>query len=599
MKQVIFKKLTIQNFLSVGNDPVTIDFKKGINIITGINLDKEGSKNGVGKSCILDAINFCIFGETIRELKKEHIVNRYTQSNCKVSLEFVVIDNQESNTYLLTRGIQPTALQLLHIGQPEPNITKSSIPKTTEFVEKLINCTPEVFQQSILMSINSTTPFMAQKKVEKRKFIEGVLKLSVFSEMLNAARIQYNDTKKESDLEKNALSDLISSLDKYYFQQNNFDTLKTQKLQELNDRKIKNILEIKKLKGEIKSIDPNLIQELKDNLILIEKKEKEFTSKIHEYNAEIFNINSNINIAEQNIKNLKELGLSCEKCKRPFTDQDIKKNNEQVKIYETEITVLTSKLAFVKIELNQHKELIEKCNKGKFKFQDNLHKIELSKSENNNIEDKINHLLTLNKQIEKDMEAEADRASGFKHLIEEGEVKKTTINDRVMQLCKKTDILEAVKFVVSEEGVKSFIVKKILTLLNNRLSIYLNKLEANCKCTFNEYFEEVIIDDKGKECCYHNFSGGERKRIDLAMLFTFQDIRRLQGDVAINLSMYDELLDSSLDGKGIECVLSVLKDRVEKYNEAIYIITHNPLAMNITVDSVIQLVKQNGITKLA
>ena len=150
-----------------------------------------------------------------------------------------------------------------------------------------------------------------------------------------------------------------------------------------------------------------------------------------------------------------------------------------------------------------------------------------------------------------------------------------------------------------EKRAEDFIVKKILTLLNNRLAIYLNKLEANCRCSFNEYFEEVILDDKGHDCCYYNFSGGERKRIDLAMLFAFQDIRRLQGDVSINLSMYDELLDSSLDGKGIECVLNTLYERVENYDEAIYIITHNPLTMNITISSTINLVKSNGITKLA
>ena len=599
MKQVIFKKVSIQNFLSVGNEPIVIDFKTGINIITGVNLDKEGSKNGVGKSCILDAINFCLFGETIRELKKDHIPNRYTKSTCQVSLEFDVVDTSNTNTYILTRSIEPTSLKLIHVGQPEPDITKSSIPKTTLFVEKLINCTAEVFQQSILMAVNNTVPFMAQKKVEKRKFIEGILKLGVFSEMLNTARLQYNDTKKESDLEKNALSDLITLLDKYYFQQNNFETLKIQKIQELNERKKQNDNEIEKLNNEVKSIDSKILSKSKKNLLLLEQKENEFTNKIHNYNTQISDLNSSINIIQQNIKDLKELGLYCNKCNRPFTVQDIEKINEQIKTNEEQIKTITTELTNANKELNQYKELAEKCNKGKFKVQNILHNFELTKSKNDNIKDRINHLTSLNKHIERDIEIETDRPSAFSHLIEESEAKKTALNDRVMQLCKKTDILEAVKFVVSEEGVKSFIVKKILSLLNNQLAMYLNKLDAPCKCIFNEYFEEVMTDNKGKKCSYHNFSGGERKRIDLAMLFTFQDIRRLQGDVMINLNMYDELLDSSLDGKGIEHILLILKERVRKHNEAIYIITHNPLAMNISVDNVIQLVKQNDITRLA
>ena len=89
-------------------------------------------------------------------------------------------------------------------------------------------------------------------------------------------------------------------------------------------------------------------------------------------------------------------------------------------------------------------------------------------------------------------------------------------------------------------------------------------MDANCVCKFNEYFEEEIKNDKGQECSYFNFSGAERKNIDLACLFTFMDIRRMQGDVSYNLVMFDELLDSSLDEKGVELVLSILKERVDQ-----------------------------------
>ncbi|NBW57023.1 hypothetical protein EBR43_04425, partial [bacterium] len=114
---------------------------------------------------------------------------------------------------------------------------------------------------------------------------------------------------------------------------------------------------------------------------------------------------------------------------------------------------------------------------------------------------------------------------------------------------------------------------------------------------FNEYFEEEIIDDKGKPCSYFNFSGAERKNIDLACLFAFMDIRRLQGDVTYNFSIYDELFDSSLDEKGVDLVISILNERVQKYNESVMIISHRKESVKSASGSVIFLEKRNGITR--
>ena len=127
-------------------------------------------------------------------------------------------------------------------------------------------------------------------------------------------------------------------------------------------------------------------------------------------------------------------------------------------------------------------------------------------------------------------------------------------------------------------------------------------MDANCLCIFNEYFEEEIVDEKGKMCSYFNFSGAERKNIDLACLFAFMDIRRLQGSVSYNFSVYDELLDSSLDERGVDLVLGILRERVDKYNESIMIISHRKESINIGTHyknqgGVIYLEKENGITR--
>jgi ABC-type multidrug transport system ATPase subunit len=166
----------------------------------------------------------------------------------------------------------------------------------------------------------------------------------------------------------------------------------------------------------------------------------------------------------------------------------------------------------------------------------------------------------------------------------------------VDKLNNELNILETVKFVLSEEGIKSFIVKKILKVLNSRIAYYLKKLEANCLCQFNEFFDEEIIDENSQQKSYFNFSGGERKRIDLACLFAFADIRRLQGDVNFSTVFYDELLDSSLDDKGVSLTLKVLRERFNENNESCYIITHRGPEVLSKAEHVIHVTKQNGIS---
>ena len=174
-----------------------------------------------------------------------------------------------------------------------------------------------------------------------------------------------------------------------------------------------------------------------------------------------------------------------------------------------------------------------------------------------------------------------------------------TVQSQIDSLKAELTRLDIIKFIVSEEGVKSYIVKKILQVLNNKLTYYLKQMDSNCICLFNEYFEEQIFDERGKLCSYFNFSGAERKNIDLACLFAFMDIRRLQGDVVYNFSVYDELLDSSLDEKGIDLVLSILQDRVSRYNEMVYIISHRKESITLVgehIGEVITLKKHKGIT---
>ena len=181
MKYVDFNSVKIRNFLSIGQEPVEISFRQGLNVITGVNKDKEDRRNGVGKSTIADAIHFAIFGETIRELSKEFIVNSINKKNTYVELKFQVNENNTTKDYRIVRKLKPTKCYLY---VNDIDLTESTIPNTNKRIKNILNSSPEVFQNCVIMSLNTTLPFMAQRKVEKRKFIEGILNLEIFSEML-------------------------------------------------------------------------------------------------------------------------------------------------------------------------------------------------------------------------------------------------------------------------------------------------------------------------------------------------------------------------------------------------------------------------------
>jgi ABC-type dipeptide/oligopeptide/nickel transport system ATPase subunit len=181
--------------------------------------------------------------------------------------------------------------------------------------------------------------------------------------------------------------------------------------------------------------------------------------------------------------------------------------------------------------------------------------------------------------------------------IEESEKKILQLEKSLEFVKNELKTLNSVKFILSEEGVKTYIVKKIINVLNNRLNYYLNRLEAPCKCNFDEMFEETLINEQGKEVSYFNFSGGERKRIDTAILFTFQDILRFHSGTSYSLNMYDELLDCALDVRGTDKILEILIEKSEKYNESIYIITHKQSEISNS-NNTIFLEKNNGVTTI-
>jgi len=599
MKFINFHQVSIKNFLSVGADPVKVTFKPGLHIITGVNKDKQDRRNGVGKSTIADAIHFAVFGSTIRELKKENIVNHLTGSGTEVELDFSVTNDDKTTEYKVVRMLEPSRCKLYINGNDE---TRDSIANTTEYVCDVLNVTQDIFQNCIVMTVNHTIPFMAKKKVEKRKFIEGIFNLEVFSNMLSQLRTEYNDVKRDLDVEQARFLEADKSLNQYKEDKQEYIKGKEEKLKKLSLRKTSNNEKLENLKLKTFDTDGKELDGIVETIKALEKNLENCENKITEINNKITELSTT---GKHKKEILGKIGTDNEKCPvclksvdehdREYIEKEQQSLKEEIKKCASSIVTNNDNLTKVKnLKLNIKSQIAQSTELL------NEHTIKITESQNT--QKNINQLIEWNREIDQDVKILNLENKQYDEVIDKQQARLDEIKLKIQDVQHKIGILDVVKFVVSEEGVKSYIVKKLLQVFNSKLAYYLSKMDANCLCIFNEYFEEEIVDEKGKICSYYNFSGAERKNIDLACLFAFMDIRRLQGCVAYNFSIYDELLDSSLDEKGVDIVLDILRERVEKYNESVMIISHRKESIKIgshykNPGEVIFLQKENGITR--
>jgi len=724
MRSIQFNTISIKNFLSIGNDPVEITFTPGLHLITGVNKDKDGRRNGVGKSTIMDAIHWGLFGTPLRDINKATIANFNSKGQCVVTIEFIGNINGKSSVYKIVRILNPSKC-IIYIDGVDS--TLSTVAKNNEFIESVLGFTSPLFKNSVILSINNSQAFLAQDKITKRKFIEGVFNLEVFSDILIDVRQKSIEEKKRIDILQTKIDSKKQNIDVYIGQRDVFDKQTEDKIvdidnqikkyvSQLNDTKGKlvditsisdklKILKDKRLEliSSISSLDDQKTSKLSDIQILksrvstIQKdKELYLADFISNTKAEILalqneksriitNFENDIKIKKLNLERVKDDAIKlfksgnntkialieremveyvkstqatiCPTCKRPLTDKiEIdqsridKWNNElyTLKNEEPPVNILeefnrdmlavdsmmvdNSIISDIDIKITNLKNIepdktkiaeFDKCindieaqikttlqditelqtkrdslqHEGLQKIDSALESIQNIINTNNKLNVEIEFCNRQIEQLNTQLKSIQESKNPFISMLDIANKELGNLNVEMDDSQKMYNIYETAKYIVSEEGVKTYIIKKLLSVLNGRIDYYLRKLDSNSTCVFNEYFEETIKNDKGVECSYFNFSGAEMKTIDLACLFAFMDLRRMQGDVSINISMYDELFDSSFDEKGLDHVTDILKERVITNNEAVYVISHRKESLKSVTGEVITLEKQNGITK--
>lgn len=598
MKFITFKKIQIKNFLSIGEEPVIIEFKPGVNFITGTNSDVPGTKNGVGKSSIVAAFSFAIFGKTLKDLAIRNIPNNLVKGTTQVILEFNCNSTKGNNNFKIIRELNPSSLKVFKDGRDK---TRDSIPNTTTYILEVLSTSQEVFKNCIAMQANNTVPFMSQGKTDKKKFIESLFNLDVVTQMFKLVKDDINISKRELDIESKLVEQINSNIFDYTSKQRKeLERIANQKQKKELEKQIiekdihKISLKISKLKEEearlskIK-VSENILNAIKNDI----GKTREAQMRIA---ADLGAIKNEKKTISEKIDTLLKFGPVCAECNRPFTDKDQIEIKHSIKELQDKLL----KKEEEKEKLNKLIALAQDIQQKKQKELNQLRDLEWEISNNKSAIKAETDTLKLKEDLLKQYqvhEKESEEKDIFKDLIEKAEKEKAKKEEVIKDINASLAKFEVARFILSEEGIRAYIIKKLLDLLNFRIKYYLTKQNSQYSLSFNEVFEEEILNKRGIMVSYGNLSGAESKMLDLACIWAFRDILKLQGSVSYNVSFYDEILDSSLDKTNSEIVCNILEEFAQKEDQAIYLISHKPDFFKAGIGEIIQLDKHNGITK--
>lgn len=595
MKKINFKRLYAKNFLSIGDEPVEVDFKEGFNIITGVNKDEGDIRNGVGKSTIVSAFYFAIFGSTLHDIQNQaFIVNRKNGEKCVVRLEFEDVSSKHGTEYfVIERKLAPKSLK---IWKNDVEKTKSTIPETNKYIKEVLSLNEDVFKNCIIMQANNTIPFMAQRKSDKKNFIESIFNLGVFSDMLKLMRDDVKEVKRNYDVENKALEILESNVEDY--------ELKLEKLK-------KDIADSKeKFKADEEAIDKKISEttesikalelKLKDNsnigsiseIEVKRKKYKEYSDKIREIKAQL---KANISLNHSKYKELCEIKDVCPTCKRPYDKDVIELTNSKKAEISSENQSLKEKLALADTKSAGIDEVLAKCEKDIAAYNRKVNEAYILEGKIENYKSAIKVYNEQKKSLATKYTF-SDTREMLKEMLDKANSDLSAKKESVSSLELELGKLNICEYILGDSGVRSFIVNKLLDILNGRIKYYLNSFKSMFDFSFNEFFEEEIKDSNGIICLYGNCSSAEQKKIDIAIIFAFLDVLKYHQQIEYNIAFYDEILDSSLDTKSLETVVNFIAEQSVLNSKCTYVITHKSDLQLPPVTETIYLNKINGFT---
>lgn len=596
MRRIKYKKITIQNFLSIGNDAIEIEFKEGLNLITGQNIDNPERKNAVGKSSVMSAYFYALFGETIGKIKNEYIVNNITKGKGRIELQFDVETTENTQSYKIIRQVKPTKVELW---KGDEDITRDSIANTNKYICDLLGTNSIIHKSCDIMTLSDTTPFMLKNAAEKRKFIEDIFNIEIFGLMLKDLKKYISENKNEMGISSARIDELKMSIDSYNQQYLNIKKQIEERSDILNKRKQEITNKIKNIELKLKELpDDENIEDLETQYLKLGDVWNKIDGKIGKLQIKNIEITKDVDLLKKELTKMNSVdGAECDKCFQKISHDHIQYINSKKEELKNNINVHNDELSKIINEKDEWLIKKTKIQRNITKINDNIQKQKESIQKRINLNNILKEYQDSLNNLNDDFKNSIISTESFEENIKNSENRKKEQEESLKILKQKDSDYEICKFVLGEEGVKSYVIKKLLSMLNSTISTYITDLGMNIKCKFDEYFDEHISTEKGIEFSYSNLSGAEKRSVDIACVLSFSDMRRKINGISSNLEFYDEIFDSAFDERGLDLLINVLKKRINKNSMSVYAISHRKETIKHVDGEIVNLEKENGITR--
>jgi DNA repair exonuclease SbcCD ATPase subunit len=580
---ILIQNLTVKNFMSVGNVSQAINFEKEhLTLVLGENLDlggdDSGSRNGTGKTTIVNALSYALYGQALTNIKKENLINKTNGKGMLVTVEF----KKDNIKYRIERGRKPNVLKL-YINNKEQETkdddAQGDSRETQKFIDQTIEMSHTMFKH--LIALNTyTEPFLSMRASDQREVIEQLLGITLLSEKAESLKILNKDIK-DNIAGENIKINSIKTVNENVQKSIDSLTLKSRAWE------TKKQTDIESLALAITSLEKiNIDSELSAHAAL--KMWLEQNQSLNELRKQKATYESALSQAERTVKKYEKeiIALSDNKC--PQCEQNLQDHTHQSLIEQAGNNLAESQEYLDGVEKNI-KQLTAKIDKIKNigPRPDTFYETE---------KDALNHQNQLS-NLENALNNKIQELNPYDDQIDElrktaiQEIDWTSINDMTRQFEHQEFLL---KLLTNKE---SFIRKKIidqnLSYLNKRLGYYLDVLGLPHSVVFQNDLT-VEITHFGQDLDFDNLSRGERNRLILSLSFAFRDVwENLYQNV--NILFIDELIDSGMDSAGVEAGLAVLKRMVRERNKNIYLISHKEELVG-RVNSVLRVIKESGFT---